>query len=197
MGYSNQLLLSIKGDTKLISEVMEFIDSEYSYFDFNNILPVPSIFKDEDDYKYDGTLKSILNQYKFQNLAIRLTGFSSKSTWMQHHRHEFSNAADAEIIKFGVIKFSLWNSFGIPVIARLSEIWPTLKFRLFYLGEDFGRDVGIIFFRNGQVFSHYTPNGFSPEGYGLSWCISRGILNLSHSQLIQKGNEVISDMQNA
>jgi hypothetical protein len=74
------------------------------------------------------------------------------------------------------IEFQTAWSTPLPVIEKLSEMFPEVQITLRFADEDFGHNCGEIIFKDNVVISEYTPDGGSSEalmlagdvqGYGL------------------------------
>lgn len=123
-------------------EVWDFLKSittkdGYEYnIDFNKIVPQPT-FEDDDD---DDTAP---NWYLW-----RITHWGTK--WSGYWC-EF----DGYSLRFS----TAWNSPN-PIIHALSKKFPNVEFMVRYYDEDYGHNLGMYAFKNGELTNQYMP----PEG---------------------------------
>jgi len=77
------------------------------------------------------------------------------------------NASDVEIEGNGICFTTPWSA-PIPVIEKLSEMFPTLTIRHIWSDEDMGANCGEVFYYdtcNGKA--EYFPEDFTSDAYGL------------------------------
>jgi hypothetical protein len=113
--------LDIKGDTKKIVELFEFIETKDSKFDFNKIIPLP-VEEEENWYHW------------------RVNNWGTK--WFPDNVEKSIETNYAEI--------SFWTAWSPPsgIINALSEKFPELRFILWY--EECGMDFsGYQIWENG------------------------------------------------
>ena len=67
------------------------------------------------------------------------------------------NAVDAEIIDDGFIFDTAWAA-PLPVIKKLSELFPNFRFNLTWSDEDAGQNCGQITYENGDESDWYYPD---------------------------------------
>ena len=67
------------------------------------------------------------------------------------------NAVDAEIIDDGVMFDTAWSA-PLPVIKKLSELFPKIKLNVTCSDEDAGENCGQITYKNGVESDWYYPD---------------------------------------
>lgn len=67
------------------------------------------------------------------------------------------NAVDAEFIDDGFIFDTTWAA-PLPVIKKISELFPNFKFNLTWSDEDAGQNCGQITYKNGVESDWYFPD---------------------------------------
>jgi Ferredoxin-like domain in Api92-like protein len=65
------------------------------------------------------------------------------------------------------IYFETAWSAPVPVIKKLSELFPHVEFELTYADEDTGSNAGILKFKNGNIENSYIPDGQSKNAYDI------------------------------
>lgn len=77
--------------------------------------------------------------------------------WRVKHWETKWNAVDAEFIDDGFIFDTAWAA-PLPVIKKLSELFPKIKFNLTWTDEDAGLNCGQISYENGVESDWYFPD---------------------------------------
>lgn len=67
------------------------------------------------------------------------------------------NAVDAQSTEDGYIFDTAWSA-PLPVIKKLSELFPKITFDLTWSDEDAGQNCGQIIYKNGVEIQWYYPN---------------------------------------
>lgn len=132
--------LSIEGNADTLKEIMDFVKSDESVFDFEKIVPMP-------DYIYRGAVgakeKEIYGENNWYDWSYKNWG----TKW---------NSVDAEAWD-GEIQFqTAWSPCG-PVIAALAEMFPMMRFTYTFY------ETGMCFcgkrvYENGEVSFYYDGN---------------------------------------
>lgn len=68
-----------------------------------------------------------------------------------------------------IIVFLTANSSPTPVMEALSKKYPEIEFEHQWASDDFGRDMGMKQYLDGEIVSKYIPEHFSKEAYDLSF----------------------------
>ena len=93
------------------------------------------------------------------------------ATWYEWARSSWGtkwSAYNAEIGEDNTIMFNTAWSRAMPVIQKLSENFPDLYFEYCWADEDFGVNVGMAEFENGEVTFDEFYNAHSRDAYELA-----------------------------
>lgn len=71
--------------------------------------------------------------------------------------------------KENVMVFLTANSPPTPIMEALSKKYPEIELEHQWASDDFGKDMGIKQYLNGEVISAYLPENFSKEAYDMSF----------------------------
>lgn len=77
--------------------------------------------------------------------------------WYDKHWGTKWNAVDAQITDESYIFDTAWSA-PLPVIKKLSELFPKITFDLTWSDEDAGQNCGQIIYKNGVEIQWYYPN---------------------------------------
>lgn len=195
MGFNIYCTLEIKTNDEKLNEILNLLKSENNIIDFNNISPTPYIFKEKRKHKKENTIESLNIQNRINKIALKTTGFDDLYDWNKHNVGCFGNSNNVKKISKGIYSFNTYNGIPLPIILKLSLIFKNVNFRLFFVGEDFGRDVGFYLIKNGVVGFYYQPESMSEESFGLSYYIQQGDIHRSDKDILKKGKEILYDME--
>ncbi|MCX4357803.1 MAG: hypothetical protein OSJ43_16575, partial [Oscillospiraceae bacterium] len=93
------------------------------------------------------------------------------ATWYEWARSSWGtkwSAYNAEIGEDNTIMFNTAWSRAMPVIQKLSENFPDLYFEYCWADEDFGVNVGMAEFENGEITFDEFYNAHSRDAYELA-----------------------------
>ena len=102
--------LTIEGNDETLREILEFVKSEETAFDFEKIIPMP-------DYIYRGVISPE---------AEKIYGKNNWYDWSIENWGTRWNSEDAEVDANEILFLTAWSSCD-PVIAALAKMYPTMR----------------------------------------------------------------------
>lgn len=159
---------------KDLDEVLKFMKSKISEFDFNNLLPMPIEMKETtspanivtqkeyDEWKkkpkqnefFEGPLTA-----KIQKDYIRRFGADNWYKWSINNWGTKWNAYDIIADDIGAIEFhTAWDT-PQPIFKALSKQFPDQTFMVDYADEDTGSNCGKMEFQNGEMTEYINKEG--------------------------------------
>jgi len=140
-----------------IKKVKAFVKSKQSKLDFNQIMPMPQELKD-----------TTSPSPKPNKKLISVFGYDNWYDWCCHNWGTKWNAYDIINDNPDCICFNTAWSAPIPVILKLSEIFPKITFTLKYADEDLGQNCGTVTFKNGMIIEEQDGDlAFACELHGV------------------------------
>jgi len=94
-------------------------------------------------------------------------------TWRMHHWGTKWNAYKQKIYSFDCIEFYTAWSAPVPVVLKLSELFPDVLITLTYADEDIGNNCGTYIFSNGTIIKENILTGRKAEKFAIEF-LSRG-----------------------
>jgi hypothetical protein len=124
--------------------------------DFNKIIPMP-------DSVYQGNLGQAERQSYGEN---NWYDWAVKNWGTKWNSYDY----DSEPIHDGAnqIEFMTAWSEPMPVIERLSQLFPDAQFRHAWADEDIGANAGEILYQNGEHIDYDVPSRHSKEAYEMT-----------------------------
>lgn len=124
--------IKVSGNAEAIKELVDFVKSEKSDFDFNKIVPMPQELEDT-TYPVAQLNKELLAKYGFDNwYSFSIEKWGTK--W---------NASEAYFDKStNQFSFQTAWSFPYPIIEELIKKFPNVDFLVEYADEDIGYNCG-------------------------------------------------------
>ena len=152
-------ILRFDADLKKVKEILEVIkQDEYGVgsFDFNKIIPMP-----EDVFR--GNLGSAERElYKNKNwYDWSINNWNTK--WNSYGYECMTQPFEGSEIIF----FTAWSA-PIPVIEKLSEMFPEVEIEHLWADEDFGCNCGAVTWKNGEDTFSNIPEDNTKEAYELA-----------------------------
>lgn len=146
----------------------EFIDVYTALADNKDLLNIPKekedaflkIRKDIDSNEWELGRQAFRNELKY--------GFTDWYSWSIKNWGTKWDAWETAIIDDSTICFYTAWSRSMPVITKLAEMFPDIKFEYHWADEDIGVNVGFAEFENGEVVSDDFFNTQSKEAYELA-----------------------------
>ena len=111
------------------------------------------------------------DEWELGKAAFRNERKYGAATWYEWARQSWGtkwSAYNAEIGKDNTIMFNTAWSRAMPVIQKLAENFPDLKFEYCWADEDLGVNTGMIEFENGEVTFDEFYNAHSRDAYELA-----------------------------
>lgn len=169
-------------------------EEEWNQFpDFEKVIPMPLNLS----LTYDGFTSILDNQfsreeplYKFldreiermgdvdsfnkgiNNLCEAIKNYCSYGhatwyTWSIENWGTKWNSYSHKILNENTFVFETSWSSPIPIVAKMSEMFPLLTFKLTYADEDSGSNTGMITFTGGEQTECFQPESQSNAGYEI------------------------------
>ncbi len=111
------------------------------------------------------------DEWEFGKAAFQNEQKYGATTWYEWARKNWGtkwSAYNAEIGEDNTIMFNTAWSRAMPVIQKLAENFPDLYFEYCWADEDFGVNVGMAEFENGEVTFDEFYNAHSRDAYELA-----------------------------
>lgn len=185
--------LALIGNEESVKKAVEFVKGENSAFDFNKIVPRPETFDKYDTTNHPFGEGLVLGELKdrwrpesednpivtpkliaeYQNASKEQAekyGVVGWYDWDVKYWGTKWNACDVVfdgITEDGARYFltTAWSA-PLPVLKRLSELFPDLVIDFEYADEDMGYNTGQGNFTNGEMYADF-PDGGSDEAMAL------------------------------
>jgi hypothetical protein len=186
----DEILKAIRADESTANEYGEVSD-----FDFNKVISMPeglhvdsgtssdlalalvtdkmpTYCQDEGDFKKRvencGGEEKLLEIGKQLLKNIEETGCPTWYEWANQYWGTKWNACRA-VVSEGVLTFNTAWASPIPVIERLSEMFPDVSITLRYADEDTGHNTGHLVYFDGELDDDFSPDDGSPKAYELAF----------------------------
>ena len=188
--------ITLKGKKSDIKKLTEFVKSEDRDFDFNKVLPIPKelqgtqaptkiisqkeydeqekrlakgeLTKEEKDWGISrGLTQELSSQY------IKKFGTDNWYDWQCSHWGTKWNASSPSIQDDMIFFETAWST-PYNLLAKLSELFPTIEIQVRFADEDFGHNVGEYTLFAGEEVSSNIPKGGSKEAYIMALEIGGG-----------------------
>lgn len=166
-----------------VAKILEFVKSEDSEFDFNNICQIPKelentsaptriVSQEEyDKIQADPSSSEWQRGCMTEEVAKELRDKYKADNWYDWNIHNWGtkwNATDVYIIEDYVEFNTAWSN-PFEVLKKLSEKFPTTRIIVRYADEDFGHNVGEYELLDGEEVECYIPDGGSRDAYELAY----------------------------
>ena len=186
-------ILAVSGNKASVKVVFDFIRGDGDQlFDFNKVIPMPEDlnidscslgewglrYVRDNDREAAAHLDTLTPEDRAKAISLgqrylyNIERFGH-TTWYDWCRANWGTKWNAYYFNEEVegeddqIQFSTAWSAPIPVIEKLSAMFPDLDFELTYADEDMGYNTGQIEFNNGEAITSYFPTGGSDEAMEL------------------------------
>lgn len=163
--------LSVIGKQGRICDLFDFIKSDTSELDFDNIVPMPQTYKDFDTTNHPmgrGIKDEALKQQYVQatNEQRDQYGVVGWYDWCLKNWGTKWNAYDIERNGTEIEWSTAWS--GVPeLMQKLVDMFPDLEFEYMYADEDAGYNVGYGQTNGDGILSMTYPDGGSDEAYSV------------------------------
>jgi hypothetical protein len=186
--------ITLKGKKSDIKKLTEFVKSEDRDFDFNKVLPIPKelegtqspakiISQQEYDEQETRLAKGELTEEEkkwgisrglTQELSNQYIQKFSANNWYDWQCSNWGTKwnASSPSIQDDMIFFETAWSTPYNLLAKLSELFPTIEIKVQFADEDFGHNVGEYTLFAGEEISSNIPEGGSKEAYLMALEIS-------------------------
>ena len=188
--------VSFTGKVSRINKLLDFVKSENSNFDFNEISPMPKeldntqapvkiISQKEYDKQEKRLAKGELteNEQKWgisrgltEELSNKYVKEFGANNWYDWHIANWGTkwTASGAIVRDQSVFFETAWSTPSNLFLKLSELFPDVQISVRFADEDFGYNVGEYTLFNGEEIATNIPEGGSKEAYLMALEISGG-----------------------
>lgn len=117
------------------------------------------------------TVSSPGKVFDFNRIIPEPVDCGDEYSWMREHWGTKSNAYESEQEDDATIRFTTPWASPLPVIQRLSAMFPTLIFELLWSDEAIGNNAGQIIYHNGREQEWFYPDAGDDarEIYSRCW----------------------------
>ena len=188
---SNSLFLN--GSEERVKELLAFVKTEYSDFDFHAITPMPTDLKNTrcpmqiiSQAEYDEQEKRIaegkltddekkwgVSRCLTQELYDKYIAEYGACDWYGFNTNNWGtkwNASEVYIDGNSVHFNTAW-SMPYPIYNKLSLMFPDVEIEVEFMDEDFGHNLGKFSLLNGEEVYAEIPEGGSEEAYIMAFDI--------------------------
>lgn len=104
---------------------------------------------------------------------IKQYGFKDWFSWSIAHWGTKWNAYEAYNEDDKIYFYTAWGA-PLPVVEKLSSMFPTVKIKIEFADDDFGHNCGVVVFLAGNAIEENIPKGGSAEAYRIAAKIQGG-----------------------
>lgn len=182
-------ILSVKGTTEQVKEVINILLDENGAITFNNFFPMPEELRGttsptrivtQDEYdeairireekakKGDSFLPSLPITKEMQKELLDKYGVDNWYDWSVQNWGTKWGAYDGYKISDDSVFFNTAWSTPFNAIEKLSEQFPEVEISVEYADEDFGYNVGQYTFSGGELVDEFVPEGGSKDAIKMA-----------------------------
>jgi hypothetical protein len=173
--------LYIKGDVDLVKKIRQTIISEkmddqgrHDLIDFNKIVPLPEKFNLSNITQQIHIMKKY-GCDTFSDYCIKIWGTKWNAYSFDHDR------SDDNVIYF----LTAWHP-PLPVIEKLSQMFPTAEFTIMFADENRIGFTGKITYKNGAILSYIFPGNDSKLAFDF-YCELWGYVDADYQKWLETG----------
>ena len=201
-------ILTVKGATKQLKEVLSILLDEEGNVDFNKALPIPMelegtqcptiIISSSDYQEQEEKITNGENVFtrgitrKMSKELIEKFGFDNWYDWQLNVWGTKWNAYNQKELRDNSFQFETAWATPSNFVQNFSKMFPEVTFEMKYADEDMGYNVGKYHLKNGEYIFTELPEGGSVDAYKLalelhggadSWMLNKLFEDLEEDEL--------------